>query len=260
MKTPLYIDFLKISLLAQISHKNDLIFEIGIWSLYSFAPFFSLVLLLQRYAVIGDLTIHEIAVLYGSTICAYDIARMFGRGFDNFFSNVHDGTLDVFYLRPLPIVYQIFASEFFLRRLAGVTQGIAILCWGLAKLVLLGPYTILRCCISIVAAVFLYWAFFVLNASLTLVTSRENRIVGFFFDLTSQMGYYPVERLGKILRALLVHIFPISSCIYFPLRSMLRGEPQMERFAIAILVGLAFFILSLQIFECCRSFYTSVNN
>ncbi len=70
MKKPLYFDYIKISSIAQLSHKEAFFTELLIWSLYSLTPFLSLLLLLQKYATIAGMNIYQIAVLYGVTISA----------------------------------------------------------------------------------------------------------------------------------------------------------------------------------------------
>lgn len=45
MKKPLYFDYIKISSIAQLSHKEAFFTELLIWSLYSLTPFLSLLLL-----------------------------------------------------------------------------------------------------------------------------------------------------------------------------------------------------------------------
>lgn len=260
MKKPLYFDYIKISSIAQLSHKEAFFTELLIWSLYSLTPFLSLLLLLQKYATIAGMNIYQIAVLYGVTIFSYDLARMFGRGFDNFSSCLYDGSLDVFYVRPLPIIYQIFSSEIFFRRLAGVSQGFLISTWGMFHLHAITPFNIIKIFIVAFSTVMLYCGLFILNASLSLFTSRENIFVGFFIDITSQMGYYPLEKINILLKIILVYIFPVGTCVYFPISDIVSHPQNTFSTFISFIIGGFFLFISLVVFDKSRKCYVSVNN
>ncbi|WP_275845139.1 ABC-2 family transporter protein [Caproicibacterium argilliputei] len=256
----LFLQYWKMSIHSQISYKKDFAAELMVWFFYSSVPFFALSLLLERFGRIGNLSIGQIAVLYGISQISYDLARMVGRGFDNFSEIVFSGDFDLFYIRPLGILCQVFASDLFLRRMAGILQGCALVLYGVEKLRLFSPLNFAEMILIIFSAFFMYLAFFILRASLTLVTLRENVFIGYLFDLVSQTGYFPIHLLKNPIRFILTYLLPVGLCIYYPVMNLLLGWHTSRYLFLSMAVSFSVFMVSLLLFSLGRRHYQSINN
>jgi ABC-2 type transport system permease protein len=72
--------------------------------------------------------------LYGTTSTAFGLADLVMGSMDRLGRRVRDGTLDTLLVRPVPVLAQVAADRFALRRLGRITQGLLVLGYGLASL------------------------------------------------------------------------------------------------------------------------------
>ncbi len=256
----LALEFWKLSVKSQISYRKDFIVELIIWFFYSIVPFFALSLMLQKYSLIGNLSIGEVAILYGVSQVSYDVARMIGRGFDNFTDLVMGGDFDLYYIRPISILYQILFSDIFLRRLAGIFQGILLVIYGIGKLNIFSIVNCLLFVLIILITVIMFLAFFIINASITLLTIKENVFLSYLLDLTSQIGYYPMNLLKNPIKFVITYIIPIGICVYYPVITIIYNENILPKIIISALTSGTFIILAIWLFDFCKKYYRSVNN
>lgn len=96
--------------------------------------FVTIMLMFSRITVLGGFTLPEIAFLYGTTSTAFGIADLLLGSMDRLGRRVRDGTLDTLLLRPVPVLAQVAADRFALRRLGRITQGGLVLGWSLAHI------------------------------------------------------------------------------------------------------------------------------
>lgn len=260
MKRHLFLDFWKISIKSQMSYKKDFWVELFVWFLYSVIPFFTLALMLEKYGEIGGLTIGEIAVLYGISQLSYDLARMVGRGFDHFSEMVMSGDLDVFFIRPLGILYQIMVSELFLRRLSGIVQGTILIVIGGVSVHLFSLEGVAEIFVIIFSATVMYLALLIINAAFTFVTLKGNVLIGYFIDLTSQTGYYPLPALKNPIKFILMYIIPIGMCIYYPVMSVITAKNQLKSIGTSVAISTGTMAIAIVLFLLMRKEYRSANN
>lgn len=256
----LALEFWKLSIKSQISYKKDFIVELIIWFFYSSIPFFALSLMLQKYSSIGNLSIGEVAILYGVSQVSYDIARMIGRGFDNFTDIVMSGDFDLYYIRPISIIYQILFSEIFLRRLAGIFQGFLLIIYGIAKLNVFSKVNCLLFLLITFITVIMFLSFFIINASITLLTIKENLFFSYFLDLTSQVGYYPLTFLKNPIRFIITYFIPIGLCVYYPVITLINHGNVLSKLALSSFISGLLMVFAICLFNFCKKYYRSVNN
>ncbi|MGI5482587.1 ABC transporter permease [Streptomyces lavendofoliae] len=120
---------------------------------------------------LGGFSFAEVAFLYGTTGTAFGLADLSLGQVQRLGRRVRDGTLDTLLVRPVPVLAQVAADRFALRRLGRVTQGLAVLVWSLVLLdvawtpakVVLVPVTVLSgwlifSAVMVVGAAFQFWA------------------------------------------------------------------------------------------------------
>jgi ABC-2 type transport system permease protein len=90
---------------------------IGIWVLF------------QNIDTLGGFSLPQVAFLYGGTGVALAIADLLVGRIERLGSMVRLGKLDVMMVRPVPLILQVCADEFALRRLARVAQSGLVLGW-----------------------------------------------------------------------------------------------------------------------------------
>lgn len=254
-----YLCLLKLSICAQTQYKRDFIIESIIWFVYSLVPFVSLSFLLEKFNTIGTLSLYQVAILYGTSQISYDFARMFGRGFDNFAKIVLNGDFDTFYIRPLSIIGQVFASDLFLRRLSGIIVGAMVCIWGIVKLNVICPLIIGGIVVVVCSAILMYLGLFILNSAMILITVKDSPFSSYMIDIAAQSGYYPLDSIKNPLKSIFTFVIPIGCCIYYPICDLLNTS-SFTRCITGLLIGASLFSISIVVFNLCRKKYLSVNN
>ncbi|MEU7105527.1 ABC transporter permease [Streptomyces sp. NPDC046215] len=95
--------------------------------------FVAIVLMFSHIDALGGFSLAEIALLYGATSTSLGLADLALGTMDKIGQRVRDGTLDTLLVRPAPVLAQVAADRFALRRLGRISQGVLILGWGLAR-------------------------------------------------------------------------------------------------------------------------------
>lgn len=90
--------------------------------------FVAILLMFSHVDRLGGYTLPEIALLYGVSGTAFGLADLLLGSMDRLGARVRDGTLDTLLVRPVPVLAQVAADRFALRRLGRVLQG--CWCWG----------------------------------------------------------------------------------------------------------------------------------
>jgi ABC-2 type transport system permease protein len=95
--------------------------------------FATILLMFGRTHALGGFSLPEVAFLYGATSTSFGLADLLLGSMDRLGRRVRDGTLDMLLLRPAPVLAQVAADRFALRRLGRITQGALVLGWALSR-------------------------------------------------------------------------------------------------------------------------------
>ncbi|GAA4999487.1 ABC transporter permease [Kitasatospora paranensis] len=96
--------------------------------------FVVIVLMFRHTATLGGWTLPELGFLYGTSALALGIANLFVGSVDALGDRIRAGTLDTMLIRPAPVLAQLCAERFSLRRLGRTVQAAAVLAWSLTAL------------------------------------------------------------------------------------------------------------------------------
>ncbi|MGW2276118.1 ABC transporter permease [Streptomyces yangpuensis] len=96
--------------------------------------FVAISIMFSHVDVLGGFTLPEVALLYGSCSASLGLADLLLGNTDRIGARVRDGSLDTMLVRPVPLLAQVAADRFALRRLGRVVQGLGVLGWALWSL------------------------------------------------------------------------------------------------------------------------------
>lgn len=116
---------------------------------------------------IGGLSLANVLLVYGFTEMSFSLGDMLFGHCDRLPTYLREGQLDVFYLRPQPVLLQLITSDISLRRLARTAVGLGafVVGWRLNNLALTPAHVALGL-ISLVSGVAIFAATFVAAAGL----------------------------------------------------------------------------------------------
>ncbi|GIX07366.1 MAG: ABC transporter permease [Candidatus Poribacteria bacterium] len=197
-----------------VAHLVDTGLEfLAIWALFA------------RFRQVLGWTLPEVAFFYGTINIAFSIADAFNRGFDLFGQKVRSGDFDLILIRPRSTALQIAAQELRLMRVGRLSQSCVVFGWASWKLnVLWSPEWCLLLLWTLLGTVALFYALFVLQATLAFWTTETLEVVNAVTYGGVEAGQYPIALYRPWLREFLTYGVPIACVNYYPILALL-GKP-----------------------------------
>ncbi|MET9606085.1 ABC transporter permease [Streptomyces sp. NPDC006512] len=209
--------------------------------------FVTIYLMFTHVEVLGGFTLPEIALLYGSCSASLGLADLLLGNTDRIGARIRDGSLDTMLVRPVPVLAQVAADRFALRRLGRVAQGLAVLVWAVSALevewtagkVLLVP-------VMILAGAGIFGAVMVAGAAFQFVAGDAAEVQNSFTYGGCTMLQYPPTVFAKDLLRGVTFIVPLAFVNWLPALYVLGrpdplGLPQWAAF-VSPLVALVVFL------------------
>lgn len=116
---------------SQRSHRASFWTDVVATAFVTVTEFLEVWVLFHNVEVIGGMRLAGVMVAFGLAELTFSVADAVVGHVDNLHTFLRAGTLDVFYLRPLPLLGQVVTSDLQLRRLARVCFGAVVLVAGL---------------------------------------------------------------------------------------------------------------------------------
>lgn len=133
--------------------------------------FVTIALMFSHVPALGGFSLPEVALLYGTAGTSFGLADLLMGSMDRLGARVRDGTFDTLLLRPVPVLAQVAADRFALRRVGRILQGLLVLGWSLPRVdvhwtplnAALLPVTLLVgaaifCSVYVAGGAFQFWA------------------------------------------------------------------------------------------------------
>jgi len=217
---PLYFRLIAMQIRIQMKYRAGFIMDLLGTLLITLAGFATIALVLERFNNIAGWSLAEIALLYGIVETSFGVMDMVFSGFDpgNFGRKyVRLGRLDQFFLRPVSITLQVLASEFIIRRIGRILQGLVILGYALLQNpALLQPIPLLFLLVVCLSTVCFFGGLFIVGAAITFWTVESIEIVNIFTYGGSEMMSYPMNIYQNWLRSFFTYILPAIFLVYYP--------------------------------------------
>lgn len=116
---------------AQRSYPTGFVLDLMGSLLIGLTEFGEVWVIFHNITVLGGLDFHAILVLFGLSNLAFSLADLVVGHLDTLPTYIRAGTLDAFYLRPLPVLAQLMTSEIDLRRISRIVVALVALVAGL---------------------------------------------------------------------------------------------------------------------------------
>jgi ABC-2 type transport system permease protein len=187
--------------------------------------FVAILLMFSRVDALGGYPLPEIALLYGLSNAAFGLADLAIGSMDRLGRRVRDGTLDILLVRPAPVLAQVAADRFALRRLGRVIQGSLVLGWALTRLdVDWTPLKLLLMPVTVVSGCGIFCAVFVAGAAFQFWAQDASEVQNAFTYGGTTLLQYPPTVFGKELVRGVTFILPLAFVNWLPALYVL-GRP-----------------------------------
>lgn len=171
---------------------------------------------------LGGFRFTEMLLVFGLADCCFSIADMLVGHCDNLPPLLRAGTIDVFYLRPLPVLMQLITSEISLRRLARAGVGVVALVAGLAvNDVDWRPAAVVMLALALVSGTLIFSAMFVWAGGLQFYLINGAEMTNAFVYGGRYAATQPPSVWGRPLLALFGFAFPMVFTGFVPMLVLL---------------------------------------
>ncbi len=179
--------------------------------------FVAIALMFSHIDTLGGFTLAEVAFLYGTSGTAFGLADLTLGSMERVGRRIRDGTLDTLLVRPVPILAQVAADRFALRRLGRIGQGALLFGWSLTRLdidwtagrVLLVPLMLL-------SGAVIFGAVFVLGGAFQFWAKDASEVQNSFtYGGTTMLQYPPTIFAEELLRGV-TYLIPLAFVNWLP--------------------------------------------
>lgn len=212
----------------------------------TFLDFVAIMLMFSRVDSLAGWSLPEVAFLYGLSAVAFGMADLLIGSMDRLGRRVRDGTLDTLLVRPAPVLAQVAADRFALRRLGRLTQGALVLGWSLSRLdVAWTPLKLLLMPVMIAGGCGIFCAVFVAGAAFQFLAQDASEVQNAFtYGGTTLLQYPPAVFTEGLVRGV-TFVLPLAFVNWVPAAYVL-GRPYPLG-----LPGWAAFVSPLVALVCC---------
>ncbi|MGW7101050.1 ABC transporter permease [Streptomyces sp. NPDC054838] len=187
--------------------------------------FAAIYIMFTHVDALGGFSLAEIGLLYGSCSTSLGLAGLLLGNTDRIGARIRDGSLDTMLVRPVPVLAQVAADRFALRRLGRVGQGSGVLVWALVVLdvdwtagkVLLVP-------VMVLAGTAIFAAVMVAGAAFQFAAGDAAEVVNSFTYGGCTMLQYPPTVFTKELLRGVTFVVPLAFVNWLPALYVL-GRP-----------------------------------
>ncbi len=215
----LYLRLIGVQFRSQMQYRAGFILESISTAVTTGMVFITFAFVIERFGSIAGWSLGEVGFLYGMVEFSFGIMDMLFSGFDpqNFGRQIRLGRFDQVLLRPISITLQIFGSEFILRRIGRIAQGLVIFIvavelvdvqWTVTKLLYL-PF-------AIISQVLFFGGLFIIGATITFWTYESIEVINIFTYGGAEMMSYPMNIYPDWMRKFFTFIIPAIFINYYP--------------------------------------------
>ncbi|MGP9020621.1 ABC transporter permease [Streptomyces sp. BR1] len=179
--------------------------------------FVAILLMFSHVDALGGYSLPEVALLYGASGTAFGLADLAMGSMDRLGRRVRDGTLDTLLVRPVPVLAQVAADRFALRRLGRITQGLLVLGYALLTLdIHWTPLRVLMIPLMLLSGGVVFSAVFVAGAAFQFVAQDASEVQNSFTYGGVTMLQYPPTVFAKDMVRGVTFVVPLAFANWLP--------------------------------------------
>ncbi|MFJ5935922.1 ABC transporter permease [Streptomyces sp. NPDC093071] len=191
----------------------------------TFFDFVVILLMFGQVKGLGGFSFAEVAFLYGTAGTAFGLADLTMGSLQRMGKRVRDGSLDVFLMRPAPLLAQVAADKFALRRFGRVAQALLVLVWSLLLLdVDWTPVKVALLPVTVVCGAVIFGAVMVIGASALFWLQDAAEVTNAFTYGGNTLLQYPPTIFAQELVRGVVYVVPLAFVSWLPALYVL-GRP-----------------------------------
>jgi ABC-2 type transport system permease protein len=210
---------------GQLEYRASLALQVVATAAITIVDFVVILVIFENVPALDGWALEEVALLYAVATVSFAFTDLAIGHLDFFPQMIRDGTFDLILVRPLPSLLQVSASDFSLRRVGKILQGLAVLVYALAHLdVDWTPGRAVLLPVAIVSGAVLYAAVWISLATIAFWIVDAIEVVNAFTYGGNYLSQYPISIFGRWLRGIVLFVLPLAFVAYFPVRALLGKD------------------------------------
>ncbi|CAM5341727.1 transporter [Streptomyces spiroverticillatus] len=188
--------------------------------------FVAVLLMFGHVERLGGFSLGEVAFLYGVAGSALGIGDLLMGTMGRVGLRVRDGTLDTLLVRPVPVLAQLAADQFALRRIGRITQGLAVLVYAVVQLdeVQWTPLKVLMVPMMLLSGGAIFAALFTMGGAFQFLAQDAAEVQSAFTFGGNALLQYPPTVFAKDLVRGVTFLLPLAFVNWIPVMYVL-GRP-----------------------------------
>ncbi|MET9554966.1 ABC transporter permease [Streptomyces sp. NPDC006645] len=189
--------------------------------------FLAILMMFSHVDRLGGYSLPEVAFLYGAAGASFGLADLAMGSTDRLGRRIRDGTLDTLLVRPAPVLAQVAADRFALRRLGRITQGLLVLGYALATVdIAWTPLKVAMIPMMVLSGAVIFSAVFVAGAAFQFWAQDAAEVQNSFTYGGTTLLQYPPTIFAKDLVRGVTFVVPLAFVNWLPaLYVMDRDDP-----------------------------------
>ena len=221
----LYLRLVAARVRSQVQYRVSFALQIAGAFCLSFTDFLAVLVIFQHLPYLAGWSLGEIAFLYGTSYIAFQLTDMVVGHLDGLPEQIQRGDFDMILIRPLGALFQVLTSDFQLRRLGSMSQGLIVFLIALSLVHI--RWTAARVLVLLLVPLNgagIFASIWVMGATTSFWTVRTMEIVNAFTYGGNQLTSYPMHIYAGWLQRLFTFVIPLAFVNYFPALYIL-GKP-----------------------------------
>ena len=244
----LYFTCIKRSIVSRLEYKKDTIISIFAFLISNVCSLLSIYFILGTIPSLNNYGIEEIGFLYGFSMIPVAIDHLFS---DDLwmvaYHKVRMGEMDRYFLRPVPVLFQVIAETFQPEGFGEMIVGIVMLsiCGNLINV----TWSFGMILMLVVAALFgaiIITSIKIICSSFAFRFKRSGQLLQIVYGFISYTRY-PLAIYPKFIKIILTFVFPFALVISLPIEVLLYNEYSPYLLCLIIIL-VAIFFLAISIF------------
>lgn len=258
----LYFSCLKRSLISRLEYKKDTIIAIFSFLISNVASILAIYFVISSIPSLDGWSFYQLGFLYGFSMLPVSIDHLFSDDLWNVaYSKVKQGELDRYFLRPVPVLFQVISETFQPEGFGELLVGIIMMCVCGANLSIDWSFSFVL--LLVVATIFgglIITSLKIICAALAFVFKRSGPLLQVVYDFISYTRY-PLSIFPKFVKYILMFIFPFALVISLPIETLIFETWNPYILSLIIIGGsLSLLGISIIIWSICAKRYESTGS
>ena len=220
-----YSDIARLWVRAALSYPTSFALMLVSGFLITGLDFVGLWLMFTHLTTLGGFSLVEIALLYGASSVGLRIADMLIGSVEQIGRHIRTGRLDQMLTKPVPLLVQVCADEFALRRFGQITQAVIVFAWGCFA-VEWTPSRVLVAVLMVISSGVIFFGLFVAFSCVQFWTTDSTEFANAFTYGGNTITQYPLSIYPAELTKSLTFLLPIAFVNWYPCLYLLdRDDP-----------------------------------